>query len=230
MLRSGIKAILIDVGGPLVDDSGIDIYWNDYLIKTLPDLIGREVTVDEIEEANRKSIESYAPSLYSATIWQFVRPDVEKFNKLRGHFDSLNLSRFYEFRDEAIDVCRKLSQKYTLAIAANQPASTADYLEEKGILQYFDFKEMSGSIAYSKPDYRFFLYIAHKLDMRPEDCVMVGDRQDNDIVPAKKLGMKTVRVMVGSHNEQKIRMPTEIPDATISSISELPDAINDLQS
>ncbi|HDS00960.1 MAG TPA: HAD family hydrolase [candidate division Zixibacteria bacterium] len=230
MSNEKIKAILIDVGGPLVDDSGLDIYWNDYLVKTLPDLIGRKVSISEIEEANRRSIESYAPSLYSATIWHFVQPDVEKFKKLRGAFDDLNTSQFYEFREEAGEVCRQLSEKYSLAIAANQPASTADYLEEKGILKYFDFKEMSGSIAYSKPDYRFFLYIAHRLDASPENCVMVGDRQDNDIVPAKKLGMKTVRVMVGSHKEQKVRMPSELPDKTISSISELSDAINDLQS
>ena len=230
MSNEKIKAILIDVGGPLVDDSGIDVYWNDYLIKTLPDLIGRKVSITEIEEANRISIESYAPSLYSATIWHFVKPEMEKFKKLRGDLDSLTMSNFYKFRPEAIEVCRKLSENYVLAIAANQPASTADYLEEKGLLKYFDFKEMSGSIAYSKPDYRFFLYIAHKLDTPPESCVMVGDRQDNDIVPAKMLGMKTVRVMVGSHTEQKVRMPSELPDRTISSISELPDAINDLQS
>ncbi|NIP44385.1 MAG: HAD family hydrolase [candidate division Zixibacteria bacterium] len=230
MSNEKIKAILIDVGGPLVDDSGIDVYWNDYLVKTLPDLIGRKVPISEIEEANRRSIESYAPSLYSATIWHFVQPDVEKFKKLRGAFDKLNLSRFYRFRSAALEVCRKLSEDHVLAIAANQPASTADYLEEKGLLKYFDFKEMSGSIAHSKPDYRFFLYIAHRLDSPPESCVMVGDRQDNDIVPARKLGMKTVRVMVGSHTEQKVRMPSELPDKTISCISELPDAINDLQS
>ena len=31
----------------------------------------------------------------------------------------------------------------------------------------------------------------------PEQACMIGDRIDNDIVPAKELGMKTIRVKQG---------------------------------
>jgi FMN phosphatase YigB (HAD superfamily) len=51
---------------------------------------------------------------------------------------------------------------------------------------------------------------------------MVGDRVDCDVVPAKMLGMYAVRMRVGRHIEQEPRMPSELPDAEIHSLSELP--------
>lgn len=229
MPNNRIKAILIDVGGPLVDDSGMDAWWNDYLLGALPNVIGRRVTEEEIEEANRKVIDAYTPSLYSGVIWHFVQPDIDKFRLLRGEFDRHDLSQYYRVRPDAIQICRRLSRDYKLAIAANQPESTARFLEDKGILKYFTFKEMSGSLPFSKPDIRFFLYIAAWLELRAEECLMIGDRQDNDIVPAKRLGMKAVRFRAGTHRNQKVRMPVELADREVSSLKELPDAINDLQ-
>jgi len=52
--------------------------------------------------------------------------------------------------------------------------------------------------------------------------VMVGDRQDCDMVPALMIGMKAVRLRVGRHAKQQPRMPAEVPDAEIAEISELP--------
>jgi len=51
---------------------------------------------------------------------------------------------------------------------------------------------------------------------------MVGDRMDCDMVPARTLGMKTVRYRVGRHINQEPRMPVEVPDAEITSMTELP--------
>jgi HAD superfamily hydrolase (TIGR01549 family) len=229
MANTRIKAILIDVGGPLVDDTGMDTWWNNFMLEALPKLIGRKVTEEEIKEAQKKVIDSYAPSLYSGLIWYFVQPDVEKFQLLRAEFDRHDLSQYYRLRPEAAEICHLLSENYRLAIAANQPESTAGYLEEKGVLKYFAFKEMSGSMPYSKPDIRFFLYIAAWLELRAEECLMIGDRQDNDIVPAKRLGMRAIRFRAGTHMDQKARMPLELPDREVSSLKELPDAINDLQ-
>ena len=50
---------------------------------------------------------------------------------------------------------------------------------------------------------------------------MVGDRLDNDIVPAKKLGMKTVWVRQGYAIYQSIDDEAERPDHIVDSIDEL---------
>ena len=219
----------MDVGGPIVDDSAIDPFWNNYLLENLPGIIGRQVTMEEIEAANQQSVACYSPSTYSYTIWHFVKPDIEAFKKLRKHLVQRVFIPFYEFRPELLDICRELSQKYILAIAANQHNATYNYLEEMGLLQYFTFKEMSESIGYSKPDLRFFMYIADKINIPLQNCLMVGDRQDNDIVPAKKLKMRAIRFRTGLHRDQQVRLPQEMADAEIFDMKDLPASINDLQ-
>nr|MBN2277492.1 HAD hydrolase-like protein [candidate division Zixibacteria bacterium] len=52
---------------------------------------------------------------------------------------------------------------------------------------------------------------------------MIGDRADNDIIPAKTIGMKTVLVLIGAHRCQQLRLPGERPDYTIENIPALLD-------
>ena len=51
---------------------------------------------------------------------------------------------------------------------------------------------MSGHHGFRKHDVRIFLRACEDLDVSPAECIMVGDRIDNDIYPAKLLGMGTV--------------------------------------
>jgi ribonucleotide monophosphatase NagD (HAD superfamily) len=50
---------------------------------------------------------------------------------------------------------------------------------------------------------------------------MVGDRLDNDIAPAKRLGMQTIRVLQGFARHQRPRSAAEEPDHTIRAIADL---------
>jgi putative hydrolase of the HAD superfamily len=50
---------------------------------------------------------------------------------------------------------------------------------------------------------------------------MVGDRLDNDIFPARALGMTTVRLKAGPHRHQPVLSPEYLPDYTVSSTAEL---------
>jgi putative hydrolase of the HAD superfamily len=50
------------------------------------------------------------------------------------------------------------------------------------------------------------------LNVEPSECLMVGDRIDNDIVPAKVLGMRTVLFRTGRHIAQQPRSADEVPD------------------
>ncbi len=119
------------------------------------------------------------------------------------------------------EILEKLHGRFKLGIAANQQNTVLDYLEKEEILQYFDSREVSERIGFNKPDIRMFLKVLENLGSKPEESIMVGDRQDNDIVPAKLIGMKTVRLLVGFHKTQDIRYPKEDPDFTITKIEDL---------
>ena len=66
------------------------------------------------------------------------------------------------------------------------------------------------------------------MGVKPEEAVMVGDRLDHDIFPAKLLGMKTVRVLRGPYRRQQPPTFLYVPDVSISGLSHLLRALEKL--
>jgi FMN phosphatase YigB (HAD superfamily) len=54
---------------------------------------------------------------------------------------------------------------------------------------------------------------------------MVGDRIDNDITPARLLGMRTVLFRTGRHIEQQARSVDEVPDVEVRDVAGLEEAL-----
>ena len=125
--------------------------------------------------------------------------------------------------EEAPDVIKALAQKYELGIIANQLDGLKERLEAFGLLQYFKYIVSSWDVQVMKPDVRIFEYALRlsKCDKDPAREWMIGDRLDNDVLPAKKLGMKTVWIKQGFGALQKPESPSEEPDYTICRLSEL---------
>lgn len=65
-------------------------------------------------------------------------------------------------------------------------------MDEFGISNYFDMIIASDEVGVTKPNLEIFERVIKLVNLNPEDCVMVGDRLDNDIFPANKIGMKTI--------------------------------------
>ena len=101
-------------------------------------------------------------------------------------------------------------------------------LERAGIASLFAYTGISGTTGLRKPDPRAFLAAAEALGAPPVKCIMVGDRIDNDIVPAKALGMATILFRSGRHRRQKPRSIAGEPDAIVTDVPELEVAIMEL--
>ena len=87
--------------------------------------------------------------------------------------------------------------------------------------KYISLVISSAEEGVSKPDIRLFQKALEKADCKGENAVMVGDRVDNDVAPAKKLGMKTVCVKQGIHKLNTPKNEFEVPDYTVDTIEEL---------
>ena len=94
-------------------------------------------------------------------------------------------------------VLEKLHQKYKLGIIANQELGTEQRLTNFRIRHFFDVIAASAEENVSKPDQRLFRIALEKANCSPANAYMVGDRLDNDIIPAIALGMKTIWVKQG---------------------------------
>lgn len=122
---------------------------------------------------------------------------------------------------DAPAVIKGLSQKYELGIIANQLDGLIERLEAFDLLQYFKYIISSWDVKIMKPDIRIFEYALDKANCTPQEACMIGDRLDNDILPAKALGMKTVWIKQGFGALQKPLSKSEEPDYTINNLTEL---------
>lgn len=222
-----VQAILFDVGGPLVDETPDYEYMFGSVQRVLSAELGREVQISEIRDIQEKLIRQWTPSVTKALFWQFLKPDLKK---ALGAYEKV-VADVYTYRDDLTlqsgvsEILPQLAEKYTLALAGNQRSIIVSKLEKSGILKYFTSTVVSEDINLHKPDTRFFLEICVRIGIPPENCVMVGDRLDNDIYPANVLGMRTIWIRVGPHLGQEPRTPEDIPDAVVNEFSEIPEVL-----
>ncbi|MDE5862820.1 MAG: HAD family hydrolase [Lachnospiraceae bacterium] len=150
---------------------------------------------------------------------------VSPFSYAREYF-GIEMNEPYSSEKEVLfegvhEVLNQLSEHYHLGILANQPSGTLERLKSDGIFTFFDICLLSETEDLYKPDVAFFEYAVKKADCIPSKIAMVGDRLDNDIMPAKKLGMKTIRIKQGLNAVQKPLSEEYIPDMEIDSVLQL---------
>ena len=105
---------------------------------------------------------------------------------------------------------------YSLYVATNgKTIKQWDKLLRLRIALYFKDAYVSDEIGQEKSR-EFFNKIIKALDTKPENCIMVGDREDSDITTAKSAGITTIRIKKGKFKDN----PTNA-DFEISEISEI---------
>jgi putative hydrolase of the HAD superfamily len=101
-------------------------------------------------------------------------------------------------------------------VATNgNPIKQWDKLIRLRIALYFDDVFVSEDLGSEKGE-AFYKKILRELKAGPEECAMVGDREEWDIAPAKSVGIRTIRVLAGKYSS----VPTK-SDFSIKDISEL---------
>ena len=110
---------------------------------------------------------------------------------------------------------------YRLGIIANQVPGTAKRLDAWGLLRYFDVVAASAELGVAKPNPRIFEKALAMAECHPQNAVMVGDRLDNDMIPAKALGMQTVWLRRGTARYQNAALGRQVADHVIDELSDL---------
>lgn len=160
---------------------------------------------------------------------------------------------YVQYHHPARDVARvlhELANEYCLGVAANQVRACRAALDHFGLLKYLSVIWISEEIGLQKPDPAFFEGMLNAAGCAPEEAVMIGDRIDYDIRPAKALGMRAIQ----THYQEELlpeqpdeytklyfaslerarvaqvkpNSPGETPDAVIATLAELPAAVRKL--
>ncbi len=122
---------------------------------------------------------------------------------------------------DTVSTLKLLSEKYKIGIIANQPLGTQERLNKMKIDKYISLVISSAEENISKPDLRIFKLALDRAGCSPNNAVMVGDRLDNDIVPAKAVGMRTIWIKQGLGGLTTPKSESETADLTVKNISEI---------
>ena len=198
-----IKWIFFDVGSTLVDET--EAY--DHRVRDI--IAGTDITFQEFDDM-RIALARQGLDGNSAAINHFG------LTKTPWHSEDE-----VPYPDAKSTLAALVQMGYKLGIIANQKLGTAERLENWGLRQYFDVIVSSAEIGYAKPDKRIFEKALEMAGCTARESVMVGDRLDNDMIPAKALGMRTVWIKNGLAQYQSEELGKDIADVQIASLSEL---------
>ena len=128
-----------------------------------------------------------------------------------------------EWFPETPRVLDELRGRYKLGVITNyMDGPTCQLVFDKlGYRETFDTLVVSAEVGYRKPSRVIFEQALRETGSRPENCVMVGDMYEADIVGANNMGMKSVLVDVYDSQQNHYGKAT----AAIRSIGELPGAL-----
>jgi HAD superfamily hydrolase (TIGR01549 family) len=135
-------------------------------------------------------------------------------------------TRLFRLSDDAKNVIENLVVSHRLGIIANQPTDVLELLRICNVDRFFDVKVLSSLVRMAKPSLEIFKLALKQASYDPENCIMVGDRLDTDILPANKLGMRTIRI---TDSIFKIQEPINIyenPTHTVAKLCEIPRLID----
>ena len=104
-----------------------------------------------------------------------------------------------------------------LGAAGNMHAHHEEFLRP-----HVDFVGSSERWGVQKPDDGFFAHVVEDAGAPAEEIVYVGDRVDNDIVPALAAGIRAARVRRGAHAQ--VESPGGV--VTIGSLDELAEVLD----
>ncbi|HFU4122555.1 TPA: HAD family hydrolase [Streptococcus suis] len=211
-----IEWIFFDLGSTLLDEESAYSYYIDKCVKKLQSL-DIEVSADSYQ---KKMVEYAHKSLdpIRAT-WQYFAPTEPR---------PLWTNEGVNLCPETIDILEKLSQNYRLGIVANQSGSVRELLKEWGISSYFQLIILSEEVGVCKPDFRIFKLALEESSISADKTVYVGDRYDNDILPAKSFGMYTIRILTGfgKYTRENGKWKS---DWVVSSLKELPTLLGQIE-
>ena len=122
--------------------------------------------------------------------------------------DSIDKQEYLKKDPRLIKLFNTLDNYEHVIVSNSTKASINDTLERLG-LEKDIFKTIitKDDVSAYKPNPEPFLKVIEKLGVKPEECVSIGDIENSDIIPAKKLGMKTIFVW-GDSEEADASVPT----------------------
>ena len=180
-----LRAAVFDFGETLVSEERAWGVWADWV----------GVTRQELFAAIGVTIAERRPHVYAL---ELCSPGFDLRGALAAR-EAAGVPRHEElydvYEDAPAALARLRGAGVRVGVAGNQPAGAEASVAS--LLAPGDLVATSAAWGVSKPDPAFFARVADELGLAPGEIAYVGDRVDNDIVPAVEAGMFAVHLRRG---------------------------------
>ncbi|WP_295135603.1 HAD hydrolase-like protein [uncultured Reyranella sp.] len=198
--RSTYRAVIFDIGGAV----DLEFAWEmavDGAIASACGLEGIRVDPAMVEEASEQAVAAYAPDVVLCMIETLCGGEPATVARVVRRVEAMTgqLDAF-QLRPGIVDLLKRLRGQ-GLVLSAVEPRWAR--LERAGIAELF----------------------TRDHDVPPAECILVGDRIDADIAPAKAAGMATIQFRSGRWRRLRPRSEAETPDAVVTDVAELEAAL-----
>ncbi len=201
-----MKAILFDLDGTLIANS-METFLPAYfsaLVKKVRTLVPSDQFISQLKSSTAAMIRNNDPERTNADIFAadfFPKIGLPR-EKLMPIFEDFYAREYRDLRAyvQPVQTAREiissaLGRKHPVVIATNPlfPRIAIDQRLEWGNLHDFDYALVTDyeTMHASKPNPQYYREIALRIGVDPSECIMVGNDVEQDITPARKIGMKT---------------------------------------
>ena len=189
------RAAFLDLGETLVSEQRSWEAWADWLEVPRPRLFAVMRTVIEQGEHHRRIFEILRPSLDQAA---------EEAKRAAAGVPTHE--ELYDLFPDALSCLATVrAAGLRVGVAGNQHATVEAWLRRH--LEPDDLIASSGAWGVEKPSPAFFANLIELANEPPEAIAYVGDRVDNDVVPAADAGLVTVFVRRGPWGQVHAHWP-----------------------
>ena len=218
-----VKAATFDIGGVIYSD---DVF-KKAIFQALSEL-GANVEVARFNRVYDEHLKSQTGSLRSKLCVEFFG-DLAKKSELMAAATKLWVFTEADLYPEALNTIKKLAdQGLKIGLVANQPPSVVDSLKRDGIFKFIKFAGISALVGVEKPDPKIFELALEGLGVSASETIHIGNRIDTDVLPAKKLGFKTIWVRRGEANPEPSDADLAEPTFVVDDLSNVPELIESL--
>jgi putative hydrolase of the HAD superfamily len=216
-VSGGIAFVFVDIGGVLYDDRVYADAWKRALREA-----GAEFSDDAFEAEYAAARAAQNASFRSRLATRFVGPDADlpRLEVLAARHWQYPPGALFDDVVPCLDALRAAG--YRLGVIANQPSQVRTAMARDGLVPYFEVWGVSEDLGVQKPDPQLFVRSVATARVEPSAAVMVGDRLDYDVRPAKAAGMRTIWVLRGEAPDEPTPDQLAEPDAVVPDLTEVP--------
>ena len=212
-----IKAVVFDVGETLIDETRIWSRWADRLGVPRLTFLGVLGGMAALDRHHRDAFQVVRPGIDvedEIARWREDDPD-----GLRENFDADDL---YPDVRAALAELRRRGLK--VIVAGNQPPQAKAALVRMDLP--VDEVFTSAEWGVEKPDPAFYHKVAQVAGVSEQDILYVGDRLDNDVLPAARAGMRTALIRRGPWGYLHAERPeAQAADMVVGGLNDLLDRL-----